>query len=108
MSKLPVYAVYDSKVQAYDNPFVLRSRGEAIRGWTQAVNDPKTTMCVHPNDFSLMELGHYDSETGAFTNHDAPLNLGLASQFKQQPQTQAPLFDANSMGDLEAHLKGQN
>lgn len=106
MGKLYVFAVYDSKVQSYDKPFFMRSRGEALRGWQTAANDEQTTICTHPEDFSLMELGSYDSELGAFTNNSAPVNLGLASQFKNAPATQAPLFDANALGDVEAHLKG--
>jgi len=93
MAKLLCFSVYDSKVKAYDKPFFMRSRGEALRGWQAAVNDEKTTLCTHPEDFSLMELGDYDDETGAFTNHQAPVNLGLASQYKRPPATQAPLFD---------------
>lgn len=91
--KYPVYSVYDSKVNAYDKPFALRSRGEAIRGWADAANDPQTTICKHPEDFSLMELGHFDDTKGTFENHTVPQNLGLASQFKRQPQTDAPLFE---------------
>lgn len=95
MAKLSVYAVYDSKVQTFASPFQMRTRGEALRGWEEVANDPNTTVCKHPEDFALMELGEYDESTGQFTNHTVPLNLGLASQFKRAPQTQAPLFDMN-------------
>lgn len=94
MAKFLVYSVFDSKVQAYASPFQMRTKAEAIRGWTEVANDPSTTVCKHSEDFSLMELGEYDESTGQFSNHPAPINLGLAAQYKVQPKTQAPLLDA--------------
>ena len=44
MSSKKVFAVYDSKVQAYMNPFCMETSGQAIRGWIDAVNDEKN--CV--------------------------------------------------------------
>jgi len=88
MSKLLVYAVYDSKVQRYAQPFQMRTKGEALRGWQEVANDPSTSISKHPEDFSLMELGEYDESVGQFINHPAPINLGLASQYKKVvPQT---------------------
>lgn len=85
MAKLLVYAVYDSKVQTYAQPFHMRTKGEALRGWQEVANDPNTQIHKHAEDFSLMELGEYDEQTGQFTNLTAPLNLGLATQYKTQP-----------------------
>lgn len=93
MAKLKVYAVMDNKVMAYEKPFFMRSRGEALRSWEEVVNDEKTQFCRHPNDFALLELAEYDEETGVFTNNSTPVNLGLAVQFKREPQTTMPLFE---------------
>ena len=93
MAKLKVFCVYDSKVQAFMQPFFLRSNGEAIRSFADIANDPQSNVCRHPEDFSLMLLGEYDDETGSFTNEKAPTNLGLASSYKKPPESQAPLFD---------------
>jgi hypothetical protein len=82
-----VYAVYDSKVNHYDQPFLMHSRGEALRSWITIVNDQSTSFFKYPEDFSLMELGEYDNITGKYKNHDVPVNLGLASNFKK-PQTE--------------------
>ena len=87
MPKLLVYSVYDSAVKAFANPMYMRTKGEALRSWSDAANDPKTAMCQHPSDYSLMELGEYDDQTGQFINHPAPINMGLAAQFKQDNVT---------------------
>lgn len=87
MPKVLVYAVYDSKVQTYAQPFQMRTRGEAIRGWEEVVNDSSTQISKWPEDYSLMELGEFDDSNGRYENLAAPLNLGLASQFKRIQKT---------------------
>lgn len=83
MARKLVFAVLDSKTGVYDHPMFLLTRGQALRGWTDACNDPRTDMCKYPHDFSLMEIGSYDEDTGRFENLDAPVNLGIAVHFKQ-------------------------
>lgn len=83
MGKLIVLSVYDSKVQAFAQPFFMRTRGEALRGWIDVCNDVSTQFYKYPEDFSLMELAEYDESTGRFDNLPAPSNLGLASTFKK-------------------------
>lgn len=86
MSKLRVYAVYDSKVKAYMNPFFMRSDGEALRGWMDVCNDKSTQFNKHPGDFSLMALGEYDEQSGKFSCEAAPRSLGLAVEFVRRPE----------------------
>lgn len=79
---LKVFTVYDSKVEAYVKPFFLRSRGEAIRTFTDAVNDPKCEFCLHPGDYTLFELGDFHQGSGSFALHSTPISLGVAVEFK--------------------------
>lgn len=83
MSKKLVCSVYDSKVGTYDKPMFFLTKGEAIRAWITGVNDPNTGFYAYPEDYSLMELGEYDEKLGSFTNHTAPINLGLAASYKK-------------------------
>lgn len=83
MAKFYVYAVFDSKVKTFAQPFLMRTRGEALRGWSEVANDKNTSISKHAEDYSLMELGEYDDQTGTYENKQAPENLGLASQFKK-------------------------
>jgi len=76
--KLKVFAVYDSAVGAYLQPFFMQSKGQAIRAWQDTINDPKTQFNAHPSDFTLFELGEYDDSNGTFENLHTKLSLGTA------------------------------
>lgn len=84
--KLKAFSIYDSKVQAFETPFFLRSPGEAVRGFIDLVQDQKTNICRHPEDFSLFMIGEFDPEKGSIEPYSAPENLGLASNFVQTRQ----------------------
>lgn len=64
MAKLKVFTVRDSKVEAYLQPFFMRSYGEAERAFRTVMNNPEHQMSKHPEDFSLYEIGDYDDNTG--------------------------------------------
>lgn len=81
--KLKMFAVYDSAVKAFDRPFVMRTEGEALRGWDDICNDEGNAICRHPEHFTLFELGEYDTQNGTFQNHETPISRGLATQFKK-------------------------
>lgn len=84
MAKLLLYSVFDSKVQLFAEPFFMRTRGEALRGWQEVANDKNTNICRYAEDFSLMEIGSFDESTGTFENlPSGPQNMGLAAQFKR-------------------------
>lgn len=76
-----VFAVYDSKVEAYMNPFCMRSKGEAIRAFTSTVNSGESAISKYPEDFTLFEIGEYDEMTGVLTPHETRINLGVAIEF---------------------------
>ena len=84
------FAVYDSKATAYMSPFFFPHAGQAIRAFSDTVNDPSTSLNRHPGDFTLFQIGEFDDETGVFTA-TSPVNLGTALNYRQQPS--APLFD---------------
>lgn len=64
---LQIYSVRDDAIGAFMNPFYTRSRGEALRSFQDAVNDPKSTFNSHVTDYNLYYLGEYDDNTGIFT-----------------------------------------
>jgi hypothetical protein len=63
---LEVFTVYDSAVKAYLPPFYGRSKGEAIRSFTEAVNDRGHQFNKYPADYSLWHLGKFDDSNAAF------------------------------------------
>lgn len=81
---LRVFAVYDSKTEAYLQPFFMQTKGSAIRAWMDVVNDTSTQFHKHPTDFTLFEIAEYDDQTGKFTNHHTPISHGVAIEFHQK------------------------
>nr|QJB20120.1 MAG: nonstructural protein [Microvirus sp.] len=83
--ELNVYSVLDLKTKAFTTPFYAKTRGEAIRSFTTAVNEGQKDNMWHkyPEDFALYEIGTWDDNLGQFSMKDSKDNLGLAIQFKR-------------------------
>lgn len=73
-----VFAVFDKQIGAFLPPFHCRSKGEAIRSFTEAVNDPGKTFGKYAIDYSLVSLGQWDDNTGLFTGGDAVRVIGAS------------------------------
>lgn len=69
---IKVFAIRDVMASAYMAPFTFPARGQAIRAFADTVNDPKTLLNRHPDDYSLYELGEFDEESGVLIGLDAP------------------------------------
>ena len=80
---LKVFTVYDNKAEAYLQPFFMRTKGEAIRAFADSVNDPNHMFNRHPEDFTLFELGEFDSAKALFSCGLAPASLGTAIEWYQ-------------------------
>jgi hypothetical protein len=63
--KLLMCAVFDSKVSAYSPPFCVKTKGEAIRSFSDAVADTNTALNKHRADYRLWLVGEFDDNTGA-------------------------------------------
>ena len=78
-----VFTVYDSKAEMYLAPFTVAARGQAVREFESACNDPKTMMCKHPSDFTLFEIGEFDDLKGTLKPYEAKVSIGTAIEFKK-------------------------
>ena len=78
-----LFSVYDSKVGAFMTPFFMRSKNEAIRSFTDIVNDGKSSIGMHPEDFCLFYHGTFSDEEGDFVSPTAPESLGNGVNFKR-------------------------
>lgn len=76
---LEVFSVYDKAVNAYMQPFYARSKGEAIRSFTELVNDKSTNPGKYPTDFDLMYLGQYDDNSALFSG-SGPVRVLAATE----------------------------
>jgi len=86
MSELRLFAVRDVKAEAFNAPFCFQTAGQALRAFSDEVNNPNSSLSKHPEDFFLYELGVYEDSTAAFTILPAPRLLGTAADFVARGQ----------------------
>lgn len=79
--KLLMFSILDGKSGVYNSPFPAVSRGVALRMFTDLVNDPKTSIARHPEDYTICELGSFEDSTGIMESHASPTPLGNASAY---------------------------
>jgi hypothetical protein len=79
--KLKIFSIYDSKVEAYKEPFFMQKKGEAIRAITELLHNPQHAFAKYPADFTLFELGEYDDSSGILTSLPSPISLGNLIEF---------------------------
>ncbi len=83
---MKIFTVYDSKAKAYLTPFFIKTTGEALRQFTDIVNNKEHYFSQHPEDYSLFEIGTYDEQLGQVKQYDSNLMLANATEFVIQPQ----------------------
>lgn len=65
--KLYMYAIRDSKAEAYAQPFFMQNDQIAVRAFMATIEDPNSKCNKYPNDFSLYRIGDWDDNTGGLT-----------------------------------------
>lgn len=83
MAIAKIYSVYDAKTETFNRPFFFLTNGEALRSWSDTVNDDKTIFYKHPEDYTLFELGSFDDNNGVVTMLTSPKSLGLAQEYRR-------------------------
>jgi hypothetical protein len=75
---LKIFSVYDSKSATFARPFFDVSLGSALRSFADIAKDKSHPIGVHPEDYSLFQLGEWNDANAVFTSLPAPVSLGLA------------------------------
>jgi len=101
--KLKVFTVYDVKIGAYAKPFLMITKGEALRGWLDVVNDPSTNFNKHPEDYTLFEIGEWDDQTAMFTNERVPIPIGPALEYINSRSVSTAQKRMNEMNTAEGN-----
>lgn len=91
---LKMFSVYDSKAECYMAPFYFHALGQAVRAFGDTVNDPQSSMCKHPGDYTLFCVADFDDQTGMVSNLNH-VNLGKAIELKRKE-----LYDGASISDV--------
>ena len=61
---LDLFAIYDTKAEAYMTPFYLQNDKMALRVFADCCNDPDHTFGRNPEDYILFKLGQFNVQTG--------------------------------------------
>ena len=79
-----IFAVYDSQAEAYGMPMFFKAKGEAVRAFEQQVNRQEDSMIAqYPQDFTLFEIGEFDSSTGLIVPLPTPASLGTGVEYRK-------------------------
>ena len=63
--KYVLVAIKDNAIEAFQPINSVRARGEAMRAFQDAINDPNNKQLnAHPEDFDLYHVGDFDDQTG--------------------------------------------
>lgn len=79
-----IFVIYDSKAEAYLQPFFSKTKADAIRAVTDLVNDEKHNFSKWSADFTLFELAMFDEDKGMIVPLEAKLPLGNFMEFKRE------------------------
>jgi len=62
-----IFAVRDTKADAFGSPMSVPTSGLALRSFADAVAQPDSNLNRFPEDYMLYELGSYDPNSGLLT-----------------------------------------
>lgn len=80
---MKLFAVRDVKADSFGAPMSVASSGIAMRGFAEAVMDPKSELNKYPDDFSLYEIAEYEPNSANIKPHPLPVLIGTASSVVQ-------------------------
>lgn len=78
-----IYCIYDKKAKAYTLPFYYQHDGQALRIFTDWVNDIDNPFSKHPEDYSLNKIGTYDENLATIEQSKIEV-LAEGAQLKQE------------------------
>ena len=85
---MEVFSVYDSKAEAYLQPFFAQTRGVAIRQFEAAANSVEHNFYRFGADFTLFHIGQWDEHDGTLVMFEVKDSLGTALQFQRHEETE--------------------
>jgi len=74
-----LFSIYDEKTLVFGQPFQAKTQGEALRMFAAAVNQPDSLLNDYPNDFTLYQIGSFNSENGLLTSECPLVNITRGS-----------------------------
>lgn len=107
MQKINMFTIFDTKANAYLQPFFSRTNDTAIRELTKAVNDEKSLFHNAAEDYTLFYLGNFDEDEGTFDMSPQPISVVnaitlLRPAYPEGSVYNEPLVDPRISAQLKA------
>lgn len=80
-----IFSIRDAAADAFLPPFVLPKTDMAKRTFGACVNSEDHQFAAYPEDYTLMEIGTFDDETGFVTQDMPPKSLGNGLNYVTEP-----------------------
>ncbi len=84
-----MFVIYDSKANAYMQPWFLTTTPMAIRAFTDCIYDPKHNFGAHPEDYTLFSIGTFNDQD-AKIHWKTPVSLGNGIEFVKHESQELP------------------
>lgn len=81
-----IFCFKDSKSNTYGPPITAQTKGMFLRDVMEELNKGQAIWARHPMDFSIYELGEYDSRSGEIRLLDVKNCIGLVQDLKTSVQ----------------------
>lgn len=82
MSLVNIYVVYDRASKHYGSIHNQKTDAEAIRSFSQVVNEPGNQISNTPDDFTLFSIGQFDQNIGELTSWE-PVKITNGAEVKK-------------------------
>jgi len=86
---LSVFSIYDSGISTWMPPLFVRNKGEILRWFMEAVNDPQNKLSKYPSDYTLFEIGTWDDDKCKFSLLSTPVSVGIAIEYLKAKESQS-------------------
>lgn len=80
-----ICAVRDRAVDAFGQPIFVVAIGEAVRSFTDEVNNAQSPFNRHPGDYDLYHIGSFDDASGSVLPLDRPRMVAVGKDVVKPP-----------------------
>ena len=85
MAKLKMYAIFDAAAKAFGPPMVFHTNGLALREFETVCMSKDSQLNKSPEDFTVWEIGEYDTDNALIVSGVAPKALAQATDYVKKP-----------------------
>ncbi len=88
-----IFVIFDAKARAYLPPFFLPEAGQATRAFSDMVNNPEHQFGLHPEDYTLFEIGTFDDRDCKLLQLKSFITHGVGLAFLAPDVSARPKLD---------------